>query len=296
MDPKGQEAPFAENCQVEIHGNSSRRPYRVQKHSFRLSFKAPAGSSKLSYPLFPGSPVKEFNKLVLRACFTDAWCLVSWDPGRYRPDDATYLRDIWMKRAHEAMGYLAPDSRFSHLYINGLYWGIYNVSERIDEDYVASHRGGDAADWEVVSDFVDSNPSATSPWKSMFTLANAGLSTPAAYAAIQQWLDPAAFADYYLLHQFGEAEDWPHHNGYAYRRKVGPNDKYQWVTWDQEIALNNHGIDRVSLNAPNTTADRTPGRLLNKLRDNAEFRLLFADRAHRHLHNGGALDCHCCND
>ncbi len=290
MDPKGQEAPFAENCQVEIHGNSSRRPYRVQKHSFRLSFKAPAGSSKLSYPLFPGSPVKEFNKLVLRACFTDAWCLVSWDPGRYRPDDATYLRDIWMKRAHEAMGYLAPDSRFSHLYINGLYWGIYNVSERIDEDYVASHRGGDAADWEVVSDFVDSNPSATSPWKSMFALANAGLSTPAAYAAIQQWLDPAAFADYYLLHQFGEAEDWPHHNGYAYRRKVGPNDKYQWVTWDQEIALNNHGIDRVSLNAPNTTTDRTPGRLLNKLRDNAEFRLLYADRAHHHLHNGGALD------
>ena len=29
---------------------------------------------------------------------------------------------------------------------------------------------------------------------------------------------------------------------------------------------------------------------MNKLRDNAEFRLLFADRAHRHLHNGGALD------
>ncbi len=290
MDPRSVEAPFAENCQVEIHGNSSRRPFRVQKHSFRLTFKGALGSPRLEYPLFPGSPVKQFNKLVLRACFTDAWCLVSWDPGRYRPDDATYLRDVWMKRTHENMGYLATDSRFCHLYINGLYWGMYNVSERVDEEFVASHRGGTAADWEVIPDFVDSDPSPASAWKSLFAAANAGLAAPAAYAAIQQWLDPVAFADYYLLHQFGEAEDWPHHNGYAWRRKTGGDTRFQWGVWDQEIALNNHGIDRVSANAPNTTTDRTPGRLLNKLRDNAEFRLLFADRAHRHLHHGGALD------
>lgn len=290
MDPRSVEAPFVENCQVEIHGNSSRRPFRVQKHSFRLTFKGALGSPKLDYPLFPGSPVQEFNKLVLRACFTDAWCLVSWDPGRYRPDDATYLRDVWMNRTHEAMGYLAPDSRFCHLYINGLYWGMYNISERIDADYVASHRGGTADDWEVIPDFVDSDSSATSAWKSMFAAANAGLATPAAYDAIQQWLNPEAFADYYLLHQFGEAEDWPHHNGYAWRKKSGSDTRFQWAVWDQEIALNNHGIDRVSANAPNTTSDRTPGRLLNRLRDNVEFRLLFADRAHRHLHHGGALD------
>jgi hypothetical protein len=290
MDPAKPTDRFAENCQVEVHGNSSRRPFRVQKHSFRLTFKSELGSPRLEFPLFPGSPVKDFNQLILRACFTDAWCLVSWDPGRYRPDDATYIRDVWMKRTHEAMGYLAPDSRFCHLYINGLYWGMYNVSERIDKDYVASHRGGLPTDWEVVSDFVDPDASATSAWKSMFNVANAGLSTPAAYQAIQQWLDPVAFADYYLLHQFGEAEDWPHHNGYAFRHRTAAGSRYQWITWDQEIALNNHGIDRVSANAPNTATDRTPGRLLNKLRDNAEFRLLFADRAHRHLHNGGALD------
>ncbi|MES2708789.1 MAG: lamin tail domain-containing protein [Verrucomicrobiota bacterium] len=290
IDPKNLEPPFAENCMVEIHGNSSRRPFRVQKHSFRISFTSDAGSSKLEYPLFPGSKVREFNKLVLRACFTDAWCLVSWDAGRYRPDDATYLRDVWMKRTHEAMGSLAPDSRYCHLYINGLYWGMYNVSERIDEEYVASHLGGLETDWEVVPDFADADPSATSPWKLMFNAANAGLSTPAAYANIQKWLNPADFADYYILHQYGEAEDWPHHNGYAYRSKIIPNDQYKWITWDQEIALNNHGVDRVSANATNTTTDRTPGKLLNQLRANAEFRLLFADRAHKLLHNGGPLD------
>lgn len=290
IDPKNADLPFAENCMVEIHGNSSRRPFRVQKHSFRISFTSDVGSSKLEYPLFPGSKVKQFNKLVLRACFTDAWCLVSWDAARYRPDDATYLRDVWMKRSHEAMGALAPDSRYCHLYINGLYWGMYNVSERIDEEYVASHLGGLETDWEVVPDFVDADPSATSPWKLMFNAANAGLSTPAAYANIQKWLNPADFADYYILHQYGEAEDWPHHNGYAFRSKTIPNSQYKWITWDQEIALNNHGVDRVSANATNTTTDRTPGKLLNQLRANAEFKLLFADRAHKLLHNGGPLD------
>lgn len=290
MDPKKLETSFSENCVVEIHGNSSRRPFRVQKHSFRISFQGNVGSSKLEYPLFPGSKVTEFNKLVLRACFTDSWCLVSWDAARYRPDDVTYIRDVWMKRSHEAMGYLAPDSRFVHLYINGLYWGIYNVSERIDEKYVASHEGGREADWEVVPDFTDANPSPASPWKLMFNAANAGLSSPAAYANIRKWLDPVAFADYYLLHQYGEAEDWPHHNGYAYISKTDPAGRFQWITWDQEIALNNHSVDRVSSGAPNTTTDRTPGRLLEKLRANADFRLLFADRAHKLLHHGGPLD------
>lgn len=290
MDPKNAEPAFGENCLVEIHGNSSRRPFRVQKHSFRLTFSSTVGSAKLDYPLFPGSKVREFNKLVLRACFTDAWCLVSWDAARYRPDDATYLRDVWMKRSHEAMGALAPDSRYCHLYINGLYWGMYNVCERIDEEYVASHEGGLESDWEVVPDFADADPSASTAWKLMFNAANAGLSSAAAYTNIQKWLNPADFADYYILHQYGEAEDWPHHNGYAYRSKVNPAAQFKWITWDQEIALNNHGVDRVSLNATNTTTDRTPGRLLAKLRDNAEFRLLFADRAHRLLHHGGPLD------
>lgn len=292
MDPSGAEDGFHETCKIEIHGNSSRRPYRMQKHSFRLSFTGDQGASRLRYRFFKDTSVKEFNKLVLRGCFTDSWGLVSWDPPRYRPDDSVYFRDMWVKYAHRDLGYLSPVSRFVHLYVNGLYWGLYNVCERVEQEYFSDYLGGRPTDWEVVDDFVDPDPSATSRWKTLFnSIAAAGsLITPAAYQSVQQYVDVKSFADYYLLHVLVDSEDWPHHNGIAARNKSIPNDPYRWLPWDQEIMLDNHSIDRLSPSATNTGTDRTAGRLYQRLRENAEFRLLFADRAHLHLHNDGKLN------
>ncbi|RFC50247.1 MAG: CotH protein/Chitobiase/beta-hexosaminidase C-terminal domain-containing protein/Lamin Tail Domain [Verrucomicrobia bacterium] len=291
MDPTGREGRFAETCIVEVHGNSSRRPWRMQKHSLRLSFRGEVGAAKLRQPVFPGSRVTSFDKLVLRASFTDSWGLVSWDPGRYRPDDSVYFRDVWMRRAHEAMGSLSADSRWVHLYINGLYWGCHNLCERVEDEFVASHEGGEARDYEVVDDFVDPDPSATSRWKTMFGLmTSAGsLVSAAAYENVKAYVDVAQFADYYLLHVFADCEDWPHHNGYAWRRRAGGDLRYRFGVWDQEIMLDNAAMDRFSAAAGNTGTDRTAGRLYQRLRENAEWRLLFADRVRKHLFNGGAL-------
>jgi len=291
FDPSGRERDFSETCVVEVHGNSSRRPWRMQKHSLRLSFRGEAGEAKLRHAIFPDNPVDEFDKLILRASFTDSWGLVSWDAGRYRPDDSVYFRDVWMKRAHRDMGSLAPDSRWVHLYINGLYWGCHNLSERVEEDFVASHLGGRAGDYEVVDDFTDPDPSPASRWKTMFGLMSApgSLVNETAYSAVQQYVDVAQFADYYLLHVLADCEDWPHHNGYAWRRRTGTDLRFRFGVWDQEIMLDNPAIDRVSPSAPNTATDRTAGRLYQRLRENAEWRLLFADRVRRHLFPGGVL-------
>lgn len=295
IDPTSAENGFHETCRVEIHGNSSRRPWRMQKHAMRLSFKGGTGAARLRYRFFRDAGFDDINKLVLRATFTDGWGLVSWDPARYRPDDSVMMRDVWVRKSWADMGNLSPLSRYVHVVINGLYWGVYDAAEHIDQEFVSAHLGGLPADWEVVSDFQDPDASATSAWKSMFNAATAGLSTPAAYAAIQQWLDPANFADYYLLHQFSECEDWPHHNGAAYRNRI-TGSQYQWMAWDQEIALDNHSIDRVSAGAGNTGTPRTPGPLWQALRANAEWRLLVADRAHSLFNNGGPLSVASCQD
>jgi CotH kinase protein/Chitobiase/beta-hexosaminidase C-terminal domain/Lamin Tail Domain len=291
MDPAGLEPGFHETAKVEVHGNSSRTPWRMQKHSLRVTFSSDFGASKLGYPLYPGRAVREYNKFVLRGCFTDSWGLVSWTDSRYRPDDSVYFRDIWMRRSHTAMGALPVESRFVHLYINGLYWGIYNVTERFDEEHLAAHLGGLPTDYEVVNDFVDPDTSTTSRWKTFFNLMTAAgsLVTRTNYERVYPYVDLVDFADYYLLHVHAEAEDWPHHNGLAWRRKTGTDLRYRWGTWDQEIALDNHAIDRLSAAAVNTGTDRTPGRLYQRLRENPEFRMLMADRAHKLLRNGGPL-------
>jgi len=267
---------FQYDCKIEVHGGSSRRPWRMQKHSMRLTFTSLYGPSKLEYPLFPESDVEEFNQLVLRGGFCDSWALVSWDPGRYRPNDSQYIRDVWMKESLRDMGQPSSHGSFVHLYVNGLYFGLYNLSERLAEDFFADHLGGRAEDWEVNRDFA-----AGARWRAMVAIAP---STSDGYTQMQQYLDAEDFADYTLLHFYADAEDWPHHNGCAAANVLSGDGKFRFFVWDQEIVLDYHG--RAASRIDNSSG---VGALFQKMRTSEEFRLLFADRVYKHCFNGGAL-------
>ena len=123
--PDGQTA-FQIDCGIRIQGNMNRFPQRSPKHSFRLLFREKYGVAKLHYPVFADSPLKKFDTLVLRADYNNSW--IHWDP-EARPR-AQRTRDAWMKDTHRAMGWVAGHNRYVHLYLNGLYWGIYDFAER----------------------------------------------------------------------------------------------------------------------------------------------------------------------
>jgi len=268
---------FQEDCKIEVHGGASRYPQRMQKHSLRLTFTSQYGPAKLKYPLFPESPVDEFNQLVLRASFTDSWGLVSWDAGRYRPNDSQYIHDVWMKESLRDMGQPSSYGNFVHLYVNGLYFGLHNFTERLSDDFLADHLGGEPEDWEINQDFSSPGPR----WRTMISI---NPSTIDGYTQIQEYLDVENFADYMLLHFYADSEDWPHHNGYAAVNTVSGDGKYRFFVWDQEIVLDKHGLGA-------TRIDRTggAGSVFQNMRTSEEFRLLFADRVYKHCFNGGAL-------
>lgn len=268
---------FQYDCKVEVHGNSSRRPWRMQKHSLRLTFTGEYGPAKLRYPLFPASTVDKFNQLILRAGFTDSWALVSWDSARYRPNDSQYLRDLWMKESLRDMGQPSSYGSFVHLYVNGLYFGLHNLSERIAPDFFADRLGGEPEDWEINEDFGTPGPR----WNAMMAVNPA---TPAGYAKMQEYLDVENFADYMLLHFYADAEDWPHHNGYAAANAVSGDGRFRFFVWDQEIVLDYHGRAASRIDNANGA-----GGVFQKLRTSEEFRMLFADRVYKHCFHDGAL-------
>ncbi len=271
-------AGFQENCKIEVHGNASRRPARMHKHSLRLTFSSAVGRPKLRYPLFPDSTVEEFNKLVLRACFTDSWALVSWSSGRYRPNDSQYLRDVWMKDSLRDMGQPSSHGNFVHLYVNGLYFGLHNLTERLEDDFFADHLGGDRDDWLINKDLS----SAPSRWNTMMGILNGNIANNSVYNSARAYIDVENYADYMLLHYYADSEDWPHHNGYAAANSNSGDGKFRFFVWDQEIAL-----DKFSWNRYNSGSGG--GAPFQRLRQNGEFRMLFADRVHKHMFNGGAI-------
>ncbi|MBN2018635.1 MAG: lamin tail domain-containing protein, partial [Sedimentisphaerales bacterium] len=274
--PDGNEG-FQVDCKVEIHGNASRYFYRMHKHSMRLTFTSQYGPPKLKYELFPESPVDIFNQLILRACFTDSWGLVSWDVGRYRPNDSQYTRDVWMKESLGDMGQPSSHGNYVHLYVDGLYFGLHNLTERFADDFLADHLGGEPEDWEINKDFGTPG----SRWNAMMAI---NPSTQAGYTQMQNYLDMENLADYMLLHFYADSEDWPHHNGNAAANPVSGDGKFRFFVWDQEIVLDKHG-----LGASQIDDSAGVGAIFNKMRTSPEFRLLFGDRVQKHCFNGGAI-------
>jgi hypothetical protein len=290
---------FQVNCGVRLQGGHSRRPEKDPKHSFLLTFKSEYGPSRLNYPIFGDEAAHSFNNLVLRAGFGLSW--LHWTAGER--ERGQLQRDPWTKDAQRAMGHPSSNSIFVHLYINGIYWGVYDPTERLDAEYAVSYFGGNESDYDVIKDYMEAEQSdpavdgTKEKWDEMIGMANAGLASNDAYQAIQgnnpdgtpsasheAMLDMVNFADYMLLNFYGSNTDWDHHNWAAIRNRVKPGKGFKIFCWDAE-----HMIKSVNGNVLSLDNNYCPSRIFQKAKANEDFRRLFADRVVKHCYNGGVL-------
>ncbi len=141
---------FRVNAGVRIRGGASRNPNNP-KHAFRLFFRKEYGPGKLSYPLFGDEGAAEFDKVDLRTEQNYSWSM-DGDPHN------TFLRDIFSRDLQHAMGQPYTRGRYYHLYLNGMYWGLYQTEERADADYAESYFGDSDNDYDVIKVSVEQWP------------------------------------------------------------------------------------------------------------------------------------------
>ena len=270
---------FQIDCGLRIQGGWNRRPEESPKHAFRLAFRKKHGAGKLKFPLFASPGAEEFDGLILRAGCNNSW--LHWSGAERKQGD--YLRDQWMRESYAAMGHPSARGMFVHLYLNGLYWGVYNVAERPDENFAAEHLGGKAKDIDARnSDKILSGDDVA--WKELFKVANAGLHENAAYETAQRLLDVPTFIDFIILNLYGANGDWDRASNWYAARRRSPDGKFVFFVWDGERTL-----EDVQANVLKFDDDFSPPRLFHKLRENAAFRRLFADHAQRLLNGDGVL-------
>lgn len=273
----GQSA-FRVNCGLRIQGGWSRRPEESPKHSLRLLFKKEYGPTQLRFPLFGTDGAVSFQTLILRGGNNNSW--LHWNADERRR--AEYARDQWMRDSLRDMGYPSARGRFVQVYLNGLYWGLYNLAERPSAPFVAANEGGTPSDYDSrkANKILMGDQDA---WNQMMALANGGLRDDSRYRAFQGYVDLPELTDYLILNFYGANADWDRSsNWYAARHR--PDGKFRFLVWDGERTL--EGIDADSIDFDD---DECPPRLFHKLAENAEYRLFFADRVQRLLFNGGPL-------
>jgi hypothetical protein len=284
---------FQVNAGLRVHGSVYGRTSGVAKHSLRMLFKNEYGPSKLEFPLFEDNEVETFESLVLRAIWNYSWFGDSTACGGLGTDHADYLRDQFARDTVRDMDGLTPHSRAVHVYINGLYWGMYILTERPDDGFLAEHLGGNKEDYDVLvaNTQMEVQAGDLNAWNTLFNMASKDLSSTAAYEAIQQYVNVPAMIDYLLMIYYVGSRDAPvllcnnqvPRNFYAVRRRE-PAGPFVFVPWDVEWILESPAENRVRI-----VGVFNPHYLLDRLRSNSDFRILLADHIHRHFFNNGAL-------
>jgi hypothetical protein len=272
---------FRINAGLRIHGSTSRDPNWTRKHSFRLFFKD-AYDGPLNYAMFPDSPTEKFHTLVLTAGFNVSWN----DRFEQAGSQAQFVRDQFCSDLQLEMNHAASHGRFVHLYLNGLYWGLYDVHERPDDHFASTYYGGDNSEYDVVRNtqgYFEVIAGDDTAWSAMMALVNAGLSDDAQYDQIKQYLDIDSFIDYMIVNQYAGNTDWANHNWYALRQRA-PGVGYEFISWDAEITLKD-----VNENVTGYNQSVSPTTIHSFLKNNAEYRLKFADHVQKQFFNGGPL-------
>ncbi|HEX9925235.1 MAG TPA: chitobiase/beta-hexosaminidase C-terminal domain-containing protein [Anaerolineae bacterium] len=283
FDPTADRPDFQIDAGLRIQGELGRSEF-MPKHAFRLFFRGEYGAAKLNYPLFPGSPVAEFDTLILRSGVNRSYA--GYPERADEIESTTYTRDEWLRASQIALSGYGSHGLFVHLYLNGLYWGLYNVVERPDTSFMASYFGDTEADWQVIS-HEETVTHTSDRFKTLHHLAAQGqLYDPEKYEAISSYLDVPGFIDYLILNWYSGNLDWGFNNWYAgMHQSDGPVRYFVWDgerTWFEgaEIFMEkDEYLERPNLVKP----------LFEALLLNPDFRMTLADRLYLHLFNEGPL-------
>lgn len=234
----GLELSMARKCGARIHGGASTRRNRK---SLRLYARDEYGGDSFEYQLFPNNNQAEFHKFILRNSGQDS--------------DKTNFRDAFMHTLASGTNVKTMDYKPIVLFLNGEYWGIHNIRNRFDEDYLEEVYGIPEDELDIIV-YANTGPSFSAERGSYATysalrtfLTYNDLSIPENFQYIEERIDLDNFLDYYITEIYSANYDWPFNNLKLWRKSganIDPNlgeghdGKWRWFLYDLDNGLGDY--------------------------------------------------------
>jgi hypothetical protein len=298
-------AEFQVDSGIQMFGGAFRSQFLTLKHSFRLVFKDEYGPTELNFPLFGPGAVDEFNTVVLKATANDGYSWRSAQPSD-TPSTLQYARDQFGHSLQQSMGHASPHDAYAHLYINGMYWGLYYAQERPDAEFAESYLGINPDNWDGIHD-DEANTGDFAAWNAALAKSAQAGSSLQDYMELQglnldgtrnpliaPLLDVQNYIDYLIINVWGGNDDWPHNNYWAGRdRSSATTEGFQFFLWDfdgvmhvneQWSPLDTKTFDQDFVGEG---GEQNVGEFHHNLETNPEYQLAFADRVHKWFFNNG---------
>jgi len=292
----GGEAWFESTDTVSINPRSGR--FGAAAGMTRLQWEAAIRYwESLGYEVnaFPGR--NRCSSLMLRST-DDSWAS-HHESVRSR---AQYMRDQWSRMTEQEMGQLAARGCFVHVCVNGLYWGLYNLIERPDEEYLAHQLGGKDDDYIAIRSRgrrIDTDDAGEILWDRISEIATGNLSDPTQFSEMEDLVDIVDLIDYCLLQMYAGSEDWALVNGNnmrAYRRKM-QYAKLKFMLWDADSTFASGWKNKdVHYPLPMEKSGKKGSfvYLFRQLMKSEKFRQMFASRVDKWCGKDGILGAAAC--
>lgn len=254
---------------TKIYGNWSRA--NAQK-SMAFYCRKGYGAEYFKYKIFDERPYDEYKDIVLRNSGND------WNNTMFRDGLMTGLT-LGMNLDQQAF-------RPATFYLNGEYWGILNIREKINEHMIALHHDVDPDEVSILEGNGNVVIGTNTDYLTMMNyLAQNTLSVPANYAKMHDWIDVSSFIDYYASEIFFRNHDWPGNN-IKYWKTNDSGGRWRWILFDTDFGMgiwNSQPSENTLELATATNGPSWPNPpwstlLFRRLLENSEFRNQFVNR------------------
>ena len=209
--------------------------------SFNVFARADYGKSDVEYDLFEGKSTKAKNNKVIDKF--DGFTIRNGG----NDNMAGYFRDSVNQSLVGDRDMATQATSECILFIDGEFWGIYQLMEKYNSDYFKSHYGIKKNDVAFVKNgkLEEGSDQDMNDWNNLLNeISRADMNSDAAYQQISQKLDIQSFIDYFAAQIYWANHDWPNNNTAAWRANTVDESnpyadgKWRMVLFDTEYSSN----------------------------------------------------------
>ena len=211
---------FSENCGIEIYGSQSAN---WDQKSITVKFKDKYGVTNIDYPLFPGFRINTFKAFVLRNAGNDF--------------QYTHIRDAVMQTLVKDLDIDYLEYRPATSFINGEYWGIYNIREKINEHYIANRHGVDPNNIDLLENNMKVIQGDSLSYQQLIDyISTNDMTTDDAYTYLDSVIDLDECILYFAAQAYYDNLDWPGTN-IKFWRERSASGKWRWILFGVEFGF-----------------------------------------------------------
>jgi hypothetical protein len=224
---------FSQDAGMKIFGGWSRT---YPQKSFALFARSAYGVSSINYPLFTDQPFTKYESFILRN-----------SGGDY---GVTHVADAVMQQLISSLDLETQAYQPVVVYLNGVYWGILNMREKISEHYIEAHHGIEEADLDMLENQQELIHGDANHYNALLDyIESEDMTLAQSYIHIKNQIDLDDYLDYMVSELYLANVDWPGWN-LKYWRPRTTDGKWRWIVYDLDGGFGGatpelHGYDNM---------------------------------------------------